>query len=133
VLLLDLLDGYLARQYKQSSPVGTYLDMECDAFFVWAVSFDLYEKGSLPLALLVPAAMRYIYVLIIHSLGLGHILEPKRKYASYIAGIYFTVLVASYILKVELMVYAQYLVGLAILASFGRSFLFALDHRATPR
>lgn len=124
ILLTDSLDGYLARKMQESSVLGTYLDMETDAFIVFAMTFLLIQRELAPWLMVIPAGLRYFYGSLIFILGINEVPEPKRKEASLIAGFYFGVLVASFIVPYALRIVPQILIALLIVYSFGRSFLF---------
>ena len=124
LILSDLLDGFFARKFEESSTLGTYLDMESDAFIVFAMSYVLYFEDKLFVFLLLPAVLRYLYGVIIFLLRVHEVAEPKRKFASNFAGIYFGVLVASFMLPFAFRILPQIIVGLLICYSFGRSFVF---------
>ena len=124
LLLSDLLDGYLARKFGEESIVGSYLDMESDAFVVFAMTFLLYFLGKAPFIMLLPAIMRYLYGTIIWVLRINEVAEPKRPEASMMAGIYFGVLVASFILPYDFRILPQLVVLAIIVYSFGRSFVY---------
>lgn len=72
----DYLDGYLARLYNQSSPVGVFLDPIADKLFVGAVLFMLTATERLVGWWAVPALiilMREIFIA-----GLREFLGPKE-------------------------------------------------------
>ncbi|MFO1417573.1 MAG: CDP-alcohol phosphatidyltransferase family protein [Methylotetracoccus sp.] len=62
-LLLDGLDGWLARRFRLSSRYGDLLDKEVDAFLTAALCLVLYRSTDLNASILIPAALRYLYVL----------------------------------------------------------------------
>ena len=125
-VLLDVLDGYLARRFDQSSDFGLYLDMESDAFFVALIATVLYAKGSLEAWLLLPAYLRYLYMLFLKILPGEPKKEPKRSYASIIAGCFFVALLLPFILPYELYIWPLRISGGLIIISFGISFWFQL-------
>ena len=124
LILSDLLDGFFARKFEESSTLGTYLDMESDAYIVFAMSYVLYFEDKLFVFLLFPAGLRYLYGVIISLLRINEVAEPKRKFASNFAGIYFGVLVASFMLPYAFRILPQVFTGLLICFSFGRSFIY---------
>ncbi|MEL6255411.1 MAG: CDP-alcohol phosphatidyltransferase family protein [Bacteroidota bacterium] len=125
-VLLDVLDGYLARRFGQSSDFGLYLDMESDAFFVALIATVLYAKGLLEAWLLLPAYLRYLYMLFLKILPGEPKKEPKRSYASIIAGCFFVALLLPFILPYELYIWPLRICGGLIIISFGISFWFQL-------
>ncbi|MEM8890006.1 MAG: CDP-alcohol phosphatidyltransferase family protein [Bacteroidota bacterium] len=125
-VLLDVLDGYLARKFDQSSDFGLYLDMESDAFFVALIASVLYAKGLLEAWILLPAYLRYLYMLFLKVLPGEPKKEPKRSYASIIAGCFFVVLLLPFILPYNLYIWPLRIGGGLIVISFGISFWFQL-------
>jgi phosphatidylglycerophosphate synthase len=63
VLSLDGLDGHLARRHNQVSPLGARFDMETDALLVLLAGYIIYFAGHLGAFILIPGALRYVYVL----------------------------------------------------------------------
>lgn len=63
VLLLDVLDGWLARRLCQSSEFGARFDVEADALLVLTLSTILFTAGIAGPWVLVAGLWRYIYVL----------------------------------------------------------------------
>ncbi|MDW3647428.1 MAG: CDP-alcohol phosphatidyltransferase family protein [Bacteroidia bacterium] len=125
-VLLDVLDGYLARRFEQSSDFGLYLDMESDAFFVALIASLLYAKGLLEAWLLFPAYLRYLYMIFLKVLPGEPKKEPKRSYASIIAGCFFVALLLPFILPFELYSWPLRICGALIVISFGISFWYQL-------
>ena len=124
IVLMDILDGYLARKYNESTVFGTYLDMETDAFATYAMTCSLYFLDLVTWWMFIPALMRYVFGTIILTMGVNHKAEPKRKYASIIAGVYFGVLIGSFIIHGNFAFVCQLLIAVAIIFSFARSFYF---------
>lgn len=60
---LDALDGWAARKYQQTTVFGQYFDMEVDALFVFFCCILIYMKGISSAWILIPGALRYIFVL----------------------------------------------------------------------
>ena len=65
ILLLDGLDGWLARRFDQASSFGARYDMETDAFFVLALASVLTARETVGPWVLVAGFWRYAYVLIL--------------------------------------------------------------------
>ncbi len=123
VVVLDVVDGYLARKMNQQSDFGLYFDMETDAFFVALVSMLLYFKGMMPAWILIVGFMRYLNVAIYQILRLKPKKEPKLRFASVIAGALFVVLAISFVLPTSIRYYSLLIVSILVTYSFGRSFL----------
>lgn len=62
VLVLDGLDGALARRLDESTPFGAHFDMETDALFVELLCVELVRTG-LPAWVLIAGALRPVLVL----------------------------------------------------------------------
>jgi phosphatidylglycerophosphate synthase len=62
-LLLDLLDGWLARRTGQSSEFGARYDMETDALFVLVLAVLLFTRGIAGSWVIMAGLWRYLYVL----------------------------------------------------------------------
>jgi len=123
IVVLDVVDGYLARKMDQQSDFGLYFDMETDAFFVALVSMLLYFKGMMPAWILIVGFMRYLNVAIYQILRLKPKKEPKQRFASVIAGTLFVVLSISFVLPPSIRYYSLLIVSILVMYSFGRSFL----------
>jgi len=124
VVCLDGVDGYLARKRKQSSHFGMYLDMEVDAFFVLAMCLFFNINKNVPLWIILPGVLRYIYRIVIELFPAPNFIEKKKKYASIIAGCFFVILLVG--LVVEETPYRLVLLGtgsMLIVLSFGISFI----------
>ena len=63
VLLLDLLDGKLARQRAEASLFGAHFDMETDALLVLVLTLRLWQGDGFGAWVLVSGLLRYSYVL----------------------------------------------------------------------
>jgi len=62
-LLLDVLDGYVARRGGHGSAFGATFDMEVDAAFILFAGSLLWMRADHGLWVLVPGLLRYVYVL----------------------------------------------------------------------
>ena len=62
-LLLDVLDGHVARQGGHVSAFGASFDMEVDAVFILFVGYLLWLRAGHGAWVLVPGLLRYAYVL----------------------------------------------------------------------
>lgn len=78
LLLLDLLDGRIARQRGEASAFGEYLDKETDALMVLVLCVLLYLSGRLGAWILLPGALRYLFV-VITFLGKPQIAKERRQ------------------------------------------------------
>lgn len=62
-LLLDVVDGWLARRSAQNSEFGARYDIEADALLVLAMTVLLYHRGLAGPWVILAGAWRYLYVL----------------------------------------------------------------------
>jgi phosphatidylglycerophosphate synthase len=63
ILLLDLLDGWLARARGDASLFGAHFDMETDALLVFVVTLRLWLVQGHSAWVLTAGLLRYVYVL----------------------------------------------------------------------
>lgn len=63
ILTLDGADGWVARRTHTSSELGAHFDMEVDALLVLTTSLRLWQTSTLGAWILLPGALRYVYVL----------------------------------------------------------------------
>lgn len=128
VVILDVIDGFLARKYQAESEFGRVFDMESDAFFVTCIGFYYYKTTDIGAILLLPGALRYIYILVVWFGPQLNIIEKKRKYAAMLAGVNFLCLVVG---VVSVGVAQYFILGLSILVvtcSFSISFYEYYQH-----
>ena len=122
-LLLDAVDGRVARRTRTSSPLGARFDMEVDAFLILALCLALARP--IGLWVLSIGAMRYAFVVAGRLLPwLNAPLPPRfsRKVVAAVQGIVLVVVLAE-VLPTWLAVTAL-LVALALLSwSFGLSLI----------
>jgi len=64
-LLLDIVDGFVARRGGHASPFGASFDMEVDAVLILFVGYLLWLRGGHGLWVLIPGLLRYVYVLVL--------------------------------------------------------------------
>ncbi|WP_417691076.1 CDP-alcohol phosphatidyltransferase family protein [Roseibium sp.] len=62
-LILDGVDGYLARETRQVSDFGARFDMELDALFILFLAAAVYLMGKAGIWVLLIGVMRYLFVL----------------------------------------------------------------------
>ncbi|HTV24999.1 MAG TPA: lysylphosphatidylglycerol synthase domain-containing protein [Polyangiaceae bacterium] len=63
ILLLDVVDGWVARRTGQSSEFGASYDVEADALLVMSITLLLFTRGTAGAWVLVAGLLRYAYVL----------------------------------------------------------------------
>jgi phosphatidylglycerophosphate synthase len=62
IMVLDGLDGWIARRTGTSTPFGALLDMETDAFLMLVLSTLVWAEGRAGVWVLLIGAMRYLFV-----------------------------------------------------------------------
>ncbi|PKO51274.1 MAG: CDP-alcohol phosphatidyltransferase, partial [Betaproteobacteria bacterium HGW-Betaproteobacteria-21] len=67
-LILDGVDGWVARRTGSASVFGARFDMELDAFFILVLCAMLVQLGKAGVWVLAIGAMRYLFVLAMHFL-----------------------------------------------------------------
>ena len=92
-VLLDGVDGYLAKRLGQMTEVGADLDMETDAFYVACTSIIAFQDFEAGYIVLSAGMLRYVFVWLLRVLNLNTVTSPKVPGARQIAAIYFVVLI----------------------------------------
>ncbi len=128
VLVLDGLDGYLARKHKTTSSFGEYLDMETDALYVLTLTCLLYQNGTFGLWIISLGLLRYLYFI-----ALLFFKEPKQKEervfrARLIAVILMGSLIAGFALPFSIARPALIIATILVFYSFGMSFWAVLKY-----
>jgi phosphatidylglycerophosphate synthase len=89
LILLDGIDGYLARKLNQATAFGALFDMETDALFICLISCMLIRKGLLGPWILMAAFIKYYYSIVTDITGLSKKPDPKTRFGAAIAVIMF--------------------------------------------
>ncbi len=84
ILLLDGLDGFLARKFDQETEEGAALDNETDALMAMFLTWIHVSENRIPEWILIPGGLRYLYVWIIHFIPVSKANEllPRKIRAS---------------------------------------------------
>ena len=127
VLILDGLDGYLARRFKTTSEFGAYLDMETDAFFVFTLSCILYHQEKIGWWILGIGCLRYSYVVVLLFFKPKEQKEARDYFAQVIAVILMGSLVSVFLLPEVIYLPALLIAGGLVCFSFGKSFFGVLE------
>lgn len=131
-IILDGVDGFLARKFGQSSRVGEGIDMETDAFMVLLISWIHYDSGSLYWWILIPGGLRYYYELVFFWLKDQRTDVPSKRIRASVAVIFFVALLAPFILSAQLSLImvciASTLIVLSFIASIISGLLFRLKN-----
>lgn len=130
VVVLDGVDGYLARKTNTATEFGAFFDMETDAFFCAIMTFIIYKLHPELNWLLIPGLLRYFYVVLIKTLRMHDIKERGHKLGKWFAVLFFMSLIAPFLTTKE--VYEPLLLfsSVLIVYSFSYSFWYlARDNR----
>ena len=119
-LVLDLVDGYVARRTGTESAFGARFDMEVDAFLIAVLS--IHVAGAFGWWVFLIGAMRYLYVAAGWVLPWLRLPLPSRRSAKVIAAVQGVTLVvaASELLPAPIMRIALLLALVLLVASFGQ-------------
>jgi len=131
-LLLDAVDGHLARRTGTESAFGARFDMETDAFLIAVLSVHVAPRfGWWVLAI---GAMRYAYVAAGRGLSWLRRPTPPRYWAKVVAAVQGIVLTvaASGLLPDRAVRMALLGALLLLVASFGRDVVWQWRHRGDP-
>lgn len=121
ILLLDGVDGWLARRSGLASDYGETLDKEVDAFFTLALCAALYASQRFGVWVLVPGALRYLFVLFIRFAGPPQQRERANRWSRAIGAAMLAGLTLSLLPIGTWAVAITGLVTLAVLGSFAAS------------
>jgi len=123
-ILLDGLDGYLARKHKEASEIGSLFDKTVDAYFVLLLSYILVIKYEVPFWFLGIGYLHYGYELLILGLGWQNLSIPKNPVGKYAAAFLFISLLSPFLLQESLYLSIIYLAAILVSCSFGVSFFY---------
>ena len=79
-LLLDVLDGYVARRGGHASAFGASFDMEVDAVFILLIGYLLWLRAGLGLWVLGAGLLRYVYVLTLVLLPPAGVVRVRSRF-----------------------------------------------------
>lgn len=123
-ILLDGIDGWLARHYHQSSNWGALFDKSTDALLVLYLCIILYQKEYVSIFLLGIGLLPYVYELLIYTLGWQDLAIPKNPIGKYVAALLFFALLSPFVLDLIWANYFLFLITIFILLSFSLSFFY---------
>jgi phosphatidylglycerophosphate synthase len=122
VLILDGIDGFLARKFKTQSGFGEYLDMETDAFYVLVLSCLLYQNGTFGMWIISLGLLRYLYFIVLLFFKAPQQKEERVFRARLIAVILMVALIAGFALPLTIAKPAIVISTILVFYSFGNSF-----------
>lgn len=130
ILVADGLDGYYARKYQTVSEFGDFFDKETDAFFVLAFCVILMEQGLLGKWVLIPALMRYAFVLILYLFTIDHISLGKSFRRQFVGMWFMGTIMACFVLPTPIytagMIFATTMLSYSFMKDL---FLMLKQHR----
>jgi CDP-alcohol phosphatidyltransferase. len=121
VLVLDGLDGWLARRHALSSEFGAFLDKETDALFLLLLCGLAAFRGALPMWILGAGLLRYGFVVVLFLLPTPQKTESRSSMARYVYGCMVGALLVSFLPYPSLYRPVVAVATAALLFSFGRS------------
>ena len=122
VILLDGLDGYLARRTNSATEFGAFFDMETDAFFCATMAFAIFSLHPQYYWLLFPGLLRYFYVVLVKSLKMNLKKEKGHRLGKYFAVFFFFALITPFFMEKEFCEPILLLSSAFIVFSFSYSF-----------
>lgn len=121
-VLMDVFDGFIARQTNSESAFGALFDMEVDAFYVLAMGLYFWFTTDFGWWLLIPGAIRYVYE-VIRIIFVDDGFVPQRQaLAVFLAGFNFVLLLIALILPSDLAMLVLLISLMVVCFSFSRSF-----------
>ena len=124
---VDVADGYVARRTQQVSPFGAVFDREVDAVFVLVAYLYFFVVEGLPAWVLIPGLLPYVYRLSTLARRSQPAPEQRERFAPFLAGANFVVLLiavgAPPELQLRVVLLSAALVGLSFLVSFVNLYL----------
>jgi phosphatidylglycerophosphate synthase len=128
VILLDGIDGFVARKLKQTSKAGEYLDMEIDALFVFLLCYMHFIHGKLPVWVLIPGGMRYLFGIIFWVIKQPPVLKPGKRFRSTVAVLFFISLLLPFVFRSQIYMPIIAMTSIMIVLSFSISGFYILKN-----
>jgi phosphatidylglycerophosphate synthase len=91
-VILDVVDGHLARRSGQTTWFGAVFDREVDALFVLVAYLYFYFVDGIAGWILLPGALPYAYRLVVWKFGAPAAAETKVRVAAWMAGFNYVLL-----------------------------------------
>lgn len=121
ILVLDGLDGWLARRRTLSSEFGSFFDKETDALFLLLLCGLATFRGPLPVWILGAGLLRYVFVLVLFVTPSPDTTESRSTFARAVYGMMVGAVLTSFLPYPSL--YRPLVAGAsaALVLSFGHS------------
>jgi len=121
ILVLDGLDGRLARRHALSSEFGAFFDKESDALFLLLLCGLAAFQGPLPTWILGAGLLRYGFVVVVFLLPTPQNREARSTWARYVYGCMVGALLLSFLPYPSLYRPVVIVTTAALVVSFGHS------------
>jgi len=122
-VILDGVDGYIARKFNQTTTFGEIFDKETDAFYVLIITSILYMQGLFGFWLIIIGYFRYFYgIIVLLKKGLTRD-SIRARFQTIMAGIFFVAILSPFILPSAIHYPVVITAGLLIVLSFLNSFV----------
>jgi phosphatidylglycerophosphate synthase len=128
-VLIDGLDGYLARRLNHTTKFGALFDLETDSLFMTVTAMILYNRHIAGAWLLPAAYMRYFYVLVVAIFRLNGIQEKSTRFGPFIAFIMYVSLIIEFLSRSATSRIILISASCLIILSFGYSFFNVVSQR----
>ena len=125
-VLMDAIDGYVAKKYHQQSEFGKHFDMEADAFYVLILTCILYLKDFFGLWIVVLGFLPYLYGFFIYLMGVADKEPKKAKFRTRIAGLFFIAILMPFVFDFGFYYPVVIVAGILLLTSFLASFIMII-------
>jgi len=121
-VVLDVIDGRLARSYGQATRFGAVFDREADATFVLVAYAYFHVAHDVPAWILVPGILPYVYRLAFWTVESSPSHGGRQRLAVVLAGVNYVLLVAAVAVAGEPRRYALAVSTTVVMLSFLVSF-----------
>jgi phosphatidylglycerophosphate synthase len=125
LLVLDGVDGWLARRNGSASAFGAHFDMESDALMVLVVELALWQRGGLGAWILITGLLRYVYVLALALVPARRGALPRSRFGRYAFAALAVGLCAALVSSEASAMWPAAIGTALVTASFARAFLWS--------
>ena len=94
-VLLDVVDGHLARRYRSESPFGAVFDRETDACYVLLAYLYFFLVHGIGAWIILPGLLPYAWRLLTLRFGASLQRDAKARFAAVLAGVNYVMLIAA--------------------------------------